>query len=51
MAQFQIPYGLPSLGADSALWSAEHLQKLAETRTQWITRFPAPLREAQTVLA
>ena len=37
--------------ADSALSSAENLQKLAETRTTWITRVPATLREAQAVLA
>ena len=51
MAQMQITYGLTYLVADSALYSAENLQKLAETRTQWITRVPATLREAQAVLA
>ena len=35
------------LVADSALYSAENLQKLAETRLKWITRVPATLREAQ----
>jgi transposase len=29
------------LGADSALYSAENLPKLAETRLKWITRVPA----------
>jgi transposase len=34
-----------------ALYSAENLQKLAKTRTKWITRVPATLREAQAILA
>jgi transposase len=51
MAQLQITYGLTSLVADSALYSAENLQKLAETQTKWLTRVPATLREAQAVLA
>ena len=36
---------------DSALYSAENLQKLAETSLKWITRVPATLTEAQAVLA
>jgi transposase len=51
MAQLQITYGTTFLVADSALYSAENLQKLAETRMKWITRVPATLREAQAVLA
>src|SRR5437867_5468699 len=51
MAQLQITYGTTFLVADSALYSAENLQKLAETRTKWITRVPATLSEAQAVLA
>ena len=51
MAQLQITYGTTFLVADSALYSAENLQKLAETQTQWITRVPATLSEAQAVLA
>jgi transposase len=51
MAQLQITYGLTYLVADSALYSVENLQKLAETRTKWITRVPATLGEAQAVLA
>jgi transposase len=51
MAQLQITYGTMLLVADSALYSAENLQKLAETRTKWITRVPATLSEAQAVLA
>ena len=39
------------LVADSALYSAEHLQKLAATHLQWITRVPATWRAAQAVLA
>src|SRR5919109_2044010 len=38
------------LVADSALYSAENLQKLAETSLKWITRVPATLHEAQAVL-
>src|SRR5919204_154239 len=51
MAQLQTTYGTTFLVADSALYSAENLQKLAATRLKWITRVPATLREAQTVLA
>lgn len=51
MAQLQVTYGATFLVADSALYRAENLQKLAETRTQWITRVPATLNEAQAVLA
>ena len=51
MAQLQITYGTTFLVADSALYSAENLQKLAATQTQWITRVPATLGEAQAVLA
>src|SRR5919198_3009660 len=39
------------LVADSALYSAENLPKLAETSLKWITRVPATLSEAQEVLA
>ena len=39
------------LVADSALYSAENLQKLAATSLKWITRVPATLHEAQAVLA
>jgi transposase len=38
------------LVADSALYSAENLQKLAQTSLKWITRVPATLQEAQAVL-
>jgi transposase len=38
------------LVADSALYSAENLHKLAQTSLQWITRVPATLQEAQAVL-
>src|SRR5215510_1210185 len=38
------------LVADSARYSAENLQKLAETSLKWITRVPATLTEAQEVL-
>jgi transposase len=39
------------LVADSALYRAENLQKLADTSLTWITRVPATLTEAQEVLA
>src|SRR5438093_12256532 len=45
IAQVQLTYGTPFLVADSALYSAENLQKLAETRLKWITRVPATLSE------
>jgi transposase len=51
LTQWQITYGTTCLVADSALYSAENLQKLAATRTKWITRVPATLSEAQAVLA
>jgi transposase len=51
MAQLQTTYGTTFLVADSALYSAENLQKLAETRLKWIPRVPATWREAQAVLA
>jgi transposase len=51
IAPLQRTYGTTFLVADSALYSAANLQKLAETRTKGITRVPATLRDAQTVLA
>ena len=51
LAQLQTTYGLTYLVADSALYSADNLQKFAETNLKWITRVPATLREAQQVLA
>jgi transposase len=50
-AQLQTTYGLTYLVADSALYSADNLQKFAETKLKWITRVPATLQEAQQVLA
>ena len=49
----QLPTTCPSasLVADSALYSADNLHKLAETSLKWITRVPATLTEAQEVLA
>ena len=51
IAHLHTTYGPTFLVADSALYSAENLQKLAETQLKWITRVPATLREAQAVLA
>jgi transposase len=51
IAQFHTTATPTYLVADSALYSAENLQKLAETSLKWITRVPATLHEAQAVLA
>jgi transposase len=51
IAHLHTTYGPTFLVADSALYSAENLQKLAATQLKWITRVPATLREAQAVLA
>jgi transposase len=51
LAQMHITYGTTYVVADSALYSADNLHTLAETGTQWITRVPATLTEAQAVLA
>jgi transposase len=48
--QLQTTYGTTYLVADSALYSVENLQQLADTGTTWITRVPATLTEAQTAL-
>ena len=51
IAHLHTAYGSTYLVADSALYSADNLQKLAETQMKWITRVPATLGEAQAVLA
>jgi transposase len=51
VAQLPHPSDAPCLVADSALYRAENLQKLADTNLKWITRVPATLHEAQAVLA
>jgi transposase len=51
IAQLQTTYGATYLVADSALYSDDNLQKLAETHIKWITRVPATLSEAQAALA
>ncbi|HEY5867962.1 MAG TPA: IS1634 family transposase [Candidatus Tectomicrobia bacterium] len=50
IAQIQTTYHPTYLVADSALYSADNLQKLADTSIKWITRVPATLTEAQEVL-
>jgi transposase len=50
-AQLHTTYGTAYLVADSALYSEENLQKLAHTRSKWITRVPGTLAEAQAALA
>jgi transposase len=49
--QLQPTYGMTYLVADSALYSEANLQKLAQTHMKWITRVPATVNAAQTVLA
>jgi transposase len=49
--QLQITYGMTYVVADSAIYSAANLQKLAQTPMQWSTRVPATLTEAQAALA
>jgi transposase len=49
--QLQTTYGAPYLVADSALYSADNLQKLAATHMKWISRVPATVSEVQAVLA
>src|ERR671931_924580 len=51
IAQLHTTYGTTYLVADSALYSEENLQKLANTESKWITRVPATLTEAQAALA
>jgi len=49
--QLRTAHRLTSLVADSALYNADNLRKLAQSGVQWITRVPATLNEAQAVLA
>jgi transposase len=51
IAQLHTTDGTTYLVADSALYSEDNLQRLSETRLQWITRVPATLSEAQAALA
>ena len=51
MAQLHTTCSSTSLVADRARESAENLQKLAATSLTWLPRVPAPLHEAQAVLA
>jgi transposase len=49
--QLQTTYGTTYVVADSALYSEDNLQTLANTQMKWITRVPATLHEAQSALA
>jgi transposase len=51
IAQLQTIDSPTYLVADSALYNADNLQKLADTSLKWITRVPATWTEAQKVLA
>jgi transposase len=46
IAQLHTTYGTTYLVADSALYSDENLQQLAQTQLTWITRVPATLSDA-----
>jgi transposase len=47
----QTTYGATDLVAESALYREDHRNQLAHTAIQWITRVPAPGRDAQVALA
>ena len=51
LAPWHTTSGTTSVVADSALYSADTLQKLAKTQMQWSTRVPATLGEAHAALA
>jgi transposase len=51
LQQLHLTYGTTYLVADSALYSEENLQKLADTGSKWITRVPATLTAAHAALA
>jgi transposase len=51
IAHLHTTYGATYLVADSALYSEDNLDKLAQTTIKWITRVPATLSEAQAALA
>jgi transposase len=48
--QLHTTYGATYVVADSALYSEDNLDKLAQTAIKWIPRVPAPLSEAQAAL-
>jgi transposase len=48
--QLRTAHQMTYLVADSALYTAATLEKLAQSRVQWITRVPATLHEAHAVL-
>jgi transposase len=50
IGQLQTTYGTTYLVADSALYTADNLQKLAETQIKWMTRVPATVSDAQAAL-
>lgn len=49
--QLRTAHHVTYLVADSALYTAENLGRLAQSGVQWITRVPATRREVQAVLA
>jgi transposase len=50
VAQLQTAHQVTALVADSALYSADTLGKLAQSGLKWLTRVPATLTEAHEVL-
>jgi transposase len=51
LAPLHTTYGITSLVADSALYSADNRQKRSETRLKWSTRGPGTLSAAQAARA
>ena len=51
VSQWQTTYGLTSLVAERALSREANLEQLAQTQMKWITRVPAPVRDAQAAWA
>ena len=49
--QWPTTYGLTSLVAERALSREANLEQLAQTQLKWITRVPAPVRDAQAAWA
>ena len=50
VAQLQQAHGFDYLVADAALYGADHLQALDRRGTKFITRVPATLKQAQTLI-
>lgn len=51
LSHLQQAHGVDYVVADAALYSADHIQELAESATKFITRVPETLSEAKRLLA